>query len=480
MSATSTSSGAAAAAAEEDAFRPPLAMNSGSELTQASALTQAVHFSSGNPRIEETRGIMHLYSQDSPSASTSDLPVGRKPLVCVLAVPNHMTYADFCQFCGSFIQHSLEMRIVRNDGLEDRYSILIRFDSQNSADNFYRYFNGRHFSSLEVEVCCVLFTVDVQYTGSIEHAQTSLASSTEQPTCPVCLERLDQDISGILTTICNHSFHCSCISKWTDSSCPVCRYCQQQPEKSTCSICESSENLWICVICGFVGCGRYKEGHAIRHWKETQHCYSLELETQRVWDYVGDNYVHRLIQSKTDGKLVELNFHCIHANDGCGSCECSADSGISEALFNSKVEAYYESLLLEVKEETDTEISEAVEKAVGSKLLKIQCKLDKCAEEKKFLDEINENLMKNQEIWRAKILEIEERERMAVRLRDEKILDLEEQLRDLMVYIEGQKTLEQLPNSDEIKEGTILPIPVESSSSRNSSKRATRTNRRRG
>ena len=35
-----------------------------------------------------------------------------KPLVCVVGVPNHMTYADFCQFCGSFIQHMLEMRIV--------------------------------------------------------------------------------------------------------------------------------------------------------------------------------------------------------------------------------------------------------------------------------------------------------------------------------------------------------------------------------
>ncbi|CAI8615218.1 unnamed protein product [Vicia faba] len=46
------------------------------------------------------------------------------------------------------------------------------------------------------------------------------APSTEQPTCPVYLERLDQDTSGILTTICNHSFHCSCISKWADSSCP--------------------------------------------------------------------------------------------------------------------------------------------------------------------------------------------------------------------------------------------------------------------
>jgi len=109
-------------------------------------------------------------------------------------------------------------------------------------------------------------------------------------------ERLDQQISGILTTVCNHSFHSACISKWTDSSCPVssraahitrvlvegniwpescflttifrslgwyvtvfvqvCRYCQQQSENSTCFICGTSENLWICVICGFVGCGR--------------------------------------------------------------------------------------------------------------------------------------------------------------------------------------------------------------------------------
>lgn len=34
-------------------------------------------------------------------------------------------------------------------------------------------------------------------------------------------ERLDQDTGGILTTMCNHSFHCSCISNWPDSSCPV-------------------------------------------------------------------------------------------------------------------------------------------------------------------------------------------------------------------------------------------------------------------
>uniref|UniRef100_A0A2P2LAI0 BRCA1-associated protein n=1 Tax=Rhizophora mucronata TaxID=61149 RepID=A0A2P2LAI0_RHIMU len=428
----SSSAASATGASPEDHLRLPVAMiardSSSDTSTSSSAAaptTQSFPFSSGNPRIEETRGVMHLFSNDS----ASNIPVGRKPVVAVLGVPNHMTYADFCQFCGSFIQPISEMRIVRNDGMEDQYSVLLRFDDQDSTDKFYQHFNGRQFNSLEEEVCHVLFTVDVQFTGysgSLERTQPSLASTTEQPSCPVCLERLDQDMGGILTTICNHSFHISCISKWTDSSCPVCRYCQQQPEKSICFVCHTSENLWICVICGFVGCGRYKEGHAIIHWKETQHCYSLEVETKRVWDYVGDNYVHRLIQSKTDGKLVELNSHCVHSKDGCGSCGC-ADSGISEALMNSKVEAmvneynellatelenqklYFETLLQEVKEETERDIVEAVKKAVSQKVQKLQAKLDRCYKEKKFLDDLNENLLKNQEIWKAKIQDIEDR-----------------------------------------------------------------------
>lgn len=55
---------------------------------------------------------------------------------------------------------------------------------------------------------------------------------------------------------------------------------------------------------------------------------------------MGDNYVHRLNQSKSDGKLVESNFHCRSTGeDDCGTCEYSEDSGISGALFSSKVDA---------------------------------------------------------------------------------------------------------------------------------------------
>lgn len=72
----------------------------------------------------------------------------------------------------------------------------------------------------------------------------------------MCLERLDTHISGIVTTVCNHTFHSACLSKWADSSCPVCRYSQEQPDEAECQVCGSTDNLWICIICGYVGCGR--------------------------------------------------------------------------------------------------------------------------------------------------------------------------------------------------------------------------------
>ena len=33
----------------------------------------------------------------------------------------------------------------------------------------------------------------------------------------------------------------------------------------------------------------------------------MQLGNNKVWDYAGDNYVHRLVQNKADGKIVEVD-----------------------------------------------------------------------------------------------------------------------------------------------------------------------------
>ncbi|KAI0513389.1 hypothetical protein KFK09_009408 [Dendrobium nobile] len=419
------------------------------------------------PIIQVLHGIVHLYrrplplsssssSSFPPSISDSLLPASRGMLLFVLAVPGHLSSQDFLCFCGSYADCSAEIQVIRNDGMEDRYSVLVNFDDQKSADAFYLNLNGWKFSSIEGEICHILFLASLEFTESAEIACTPPLGSTELPTCPVCIERLDQEITGITSTTCDHSFQCSCILKWANSSCSVCQFCQEHSAKPVCLLCETSENLWICVICGFVGCGRYKEGHAFRHWKDTQHCFSLDLETQRVWDYAGDNYVHRINQSKCDDEFFKMKSNCRSNGNHCESCAFIEDSEISAALLSSKVEAimdeynrllasqlenqrvYYETLLEDAKKKRERYISEDVDRAVGLKIQDIQLEIEKVFKEKKNFAEI----------------------------------------RDFTVFIEAQKALDIKGAVDDIRGGTLLPVPSPLSLSPRSKRSARITKKR--
>ena len=202
----------------------------------------------------------------------ASLPEGRSPMVCVLAVPIELSVADFCQFAAALIPKVTEMRMVqgapraiRTGGGEDdtrevptgkpkgrrraedasgetsslssstttgqSYAVILSFEDQDSADAFALNYHNRRFSSLVEGECRALFVRAIELEGECEDADPSDPSSSttpstsslnELPSCPVCLDRLDQDVSGCLvTTVCSHSFHASCLSRWGDSSCPV-------------------------------------------------------------------------------------------------------------------------------------------------------------------------------------------------------------------------------------------------------------------
>lgn len=59
------------------------------------------------------------------------------------------------------------------------------------------------FCSLEPEVVCkLLFVRDLEVVSGAEYEYAPPPpGQTELPTCPVCLERLDEHISGVITTV---------------------------------------------------------------------------------------------------------------------------------------------------------------------------------------------------------------------------------------------------------------------------------------
>jgi BRCA1-associated protein len=299
--------------------------------------------------LEISFGIVHLFrddaalSRDKNVKTRTTLEDDSGTILAVLGVPSHIGPADFLQLVEPAADAISQVRMIREENA-GRCMVMLKFRDADHAEEFHKMYADQPFNPRDDpdELCRVVYVTKVtvsttstlpyaypllansdpwpimpQVDKTVSSSSTNLAPVTELPTCPVCLERMDSTVTGLMTVTCQHTFHCSCLSKWSDSRCPVCRYTQSRmiskghhlpsfvPEHGCCAICGTGADLWVCLICAAVGCGRYKAGHAHRHFQETGHLYSLELETQRVWDYAGDGYVHRLIQSKAEFKSLD-------------------------------------------------------------------------------------------------------------------------------------------------------------------------------
>eukprot|EP00929_Paragymnodinium_shiwhaense_P114424 TRINITY_DN82813_c0_g1_i1.p1 TRINITY_DN82813_c0_g1~~TRINITY_DN82813_c0_g1_i1.p1 ORF type:complete len:724 (-),score=181.17 TRINITY_DN82813_c0_g1_i1:260-2431(-) len=149
----------------------------------------------------------------------------------------------------------------------------------------------------------------------------------ELPACPLCLERLDVSGTGMVT----HNQGWLSTLAYPPASC--CRACaaisaafaggrargdgaetaaDHSPllapaPLAVCETCLKQEEIWVCLICGHLGCGRYAAGHAKDHALAEKHRFCFQLATGRIWDYHGDVFVHRrLVQMAAAGGLFEV------------------------------------------------------------------------------------------------------------------------------------------------------------------------------
>lgn len=322
------------------------------------------------------------------------------------------------------------------------------------------------------------------------------------------------ETNGLMTIPCSHVFHCTCLQNWKGAGCPVCRFTNASQSgaydpadpytqpfgtsvSNLCSICDSTDDLWICLICGHVGCGRYKGGHAKDHWKETAHSFSLELETQHVWDYAGDMWVHRLIRDKGDGKVVELpgRSHHDHRDQQRLEDEDVVPRAKLESigleythLITSQLEsqrAYYEEMIKKVvdkasKATSTAEAAAAEASQATQKLSLLSEKYDTLTKEtipqlERDIEREKKRAAKSQELARNLGKSTQEEKRIneglmkriehlstdneAVRKQMEELKveneELKEMNRDLSMFISGQEKLKEMENEGQLGEGEI-------------------------
>lgn len=436
------------------------------------------------------------------------------------------------------------------------YVILVELSTVEAASKVCRDLHAQPYTSLDETEVCLCFPVVAVEAGQQQDGSSLLQPFLEPPTrnnnnkvsapterthirsnttntpppqsqpevnnCAVCLERMDLSECSILTTVCNHSFHLDCLLQWQDSPCPVCRYDHSglNESLSQCHVCGTTEDCYVCLVCGVVSCGgssssaaaavssstasqirsdhaaasrpdqrpstpppvhheeeplqqlqqpppplprqeEQPQSHARQHYDESLHAYALDTETQHVWDFCGQGYVHRLLQNAKDGKLVEV--HDPHST----SQERSLSPGLSDAqetqvvhrklegfarqyysLLQSQLEQqrlYYEERLEDTRNELrgsarTADLISALKQErnqLAQRCVSLQRRHEKVSREVSFLKSMNESLVANKEPLKREIKQAQRERAEAREMVDRCLPQLEEKVRRLMMQLEG-------------------------------------------
>ncbi|GMG34825.1 unnamed protein product [Ambrosiozyma monospora] len=211
----------------------------------------------------------------------------------------------------------------------------------------------------------------------------------------------------------------------------------------------------------------------------------METTTQRVWDYAGDNYVHRLIQNEADGKLVELPLRTNKNNSSTSLSSEEHEAKVEKIGFEyskmliSQLESqreFYDSRYFDLvnKFQIASDDVTKLEKLVSTLTHKVEqlnmhkhdeSKVKHALETSKDAEnKLKEEMALNQAL--SDKIEFLTTENEKIKKEKE---ELQEQVNDLMFYLESQEKFKDA--SDDVKEGQIIMRPSHASSKKKKGRR---------
>ena len=236
------------------------------------------------------------------------LPVQRGCRLLVLGLPVSLSVESIVSSklvdikYYSVLRRFSESSVAPFEGDFDR-SLMLLFHDQYRADAFFRDWHLQFFDqNLGGPVCYLVFVdrIQISFSQDSKFISSVPLGSLQVPSCPFCIERIDVSISGVITS--RRGWLSGMLAS---SSCVACAV--QRAGDHSCMICgQEAFPLWVCLLCGHLGCGRYAKGDAWSHFQTSKHRLSLELATGRIWDYHSDLFVHRRLAARGVSGILDL------------------------------------------------------------------------------------------------------------------------------------------------------------------------------
>jgi ribosomal protein L37AE/L43A len=305
---------------------------SSADLALQSSSHQLVRPSAPQQHAASATGYLGATVPEAAATARAQQPSSRTAFF--LSVPSHRSSMQLCEEVGLAWARVTRAWRVRNVQTS-QHSVVLELENEASAQQLVESVQGTLFEPRrEGNARIAGLVASIRFfplSGATMAPALPAGNFAQLPACPRCFERLDPSVTGLVTHV---------RSRWLGLRCPVCTALARSTETAvgTCPSCESggkqaaaSSGLWICLICGFVACGRYEKSHMVTHFEHTRHRFTVDMRNGCVWDYEGDVFVHRVLSSPPSAPAASASGALATASAASASAATAAATAAAAA-----------------------------------------------------------------------------------------------------------------------------------------------------